>query len=124
MKLIPDTHVVLWWAHDPSRLSTTATELLSDRRNEVLLSSAVAWEIAVKSALGKLIARPGLVAELVRGGGSELAVSVAHADAAGQLPLHHRDPFDRMLVAQARAEGALLVSADAAMRAYDVPVSW
>jgi PIN domain nuclease of toxin-antitoxin system len=124
VKLLPDTHAVLWWAHDPSRLSVMASELLADRRNEVLLSAAVAWEIAIKSALGKLTARPGLVEQLVRGGGSELAVTVAHADAAGALPPHHRDPFDRMLVAQARAEGAVLVSADPAMRAYDVAVSW
>jgi PIN domain nuclease of toxin-antitoxin system len=124
VKLLPDTHVVLWWAHDPSRLSATASELLADRRNQVLLSAAVAWEIAIKTALGKLNARPGLVAALVSSGGSELPVSVAHADAAGTLPPHHRDPFDRMLVAQARAEGAVLVSADPALRAYDVPLSW
>ena len=59
MKLLPDTHTVLWWAHEPSRLSPTANDLLRDRRNEVLLSAAVAWEIAIKTALGKLAARPG-----------------------------------------------------------------
>jgi len=86
----------------------------------VLLSAAVAWEIA----LGKLAARPRLVAELVGRGGVELAMTVAHADAAGALPLHHRDPFDRILIAQAIAEGAALVSADPAMHAHEVPVVW
>ncbi|ADB51785.1 type II toxin-antitoxin system VapC family toxin [Conexibacter woesei] len=124
MKLLPDTHTVLWWAHDPSRLSSIATDLLADRRNEVLLSSAVAWEISIKTALGKLTARPGLVAELVRHGGRELPVTIAHADAAGALPHHHRDPFDRMLVAQALNEGAVLVSSDPLMRAYEAPVLW
>jgi PIN domain nuclease of toxin-antitoxin system len=124
VKLLPDTHSVLWWAHDPSRLSSTANDLLSDPRNDVLLSAAVAWEIAIKTALGKLVARPRLVAELLGRGGVELAISVAHADAAGALPLHHRDPFDRMLVAQAIAEGAVLVSANPAIRAYGVPVVW
>jgi len=124
VKLLPDTHTVLWWAHEPSRLSPTANDLLRDRRNEVLLSAAVAWEIAIKTALGKLAARPRLVAELLSRGGVELAITVAHADAAGALPLHHRDPFDRMLIAQAIAEGAALVSADPAMRAYEVPVVW
>jgi PIN domain nuclease of toxin-antitoxin system len=124
VKLLPDTHTVLWWAHEPSRLSPTADDLLSDHRHEVLLSAAVAWEIAIKIALGKLAVRPRLVAELVGRGGVELAMTVAHADAAGALPLHHRNPFDRMLIAQAIAEGAALVSADPAMHAYEVPVVW
>jgi PIN domain nuclease of toxin-antitoxin system len=124
VKLLPDTRTVLWSAHEPERLSATAHSLLADRRNEVLLSAAVAWEIAIKTALGKLTVRPGLVAELVRRGGRELAMTVAHADIAGALPLHHRDPFDRMLIAQAVTEGAALVSADPALRAYDVPVVW
>jgi PIN domain nuclease of toxin-antitoxin system len=124
VKLLPDTHTVLWWAHDPSRLSPTANDLLEDRRNAVLLSAAVAWEIAIKTAMGKLTARPRLVAELVSRGGNELAMTVAHADLAGALPLHHRDPFNRMLIAQAIAEGAALVSADPDVRAYEVPVVW
>lgn len=124
MKLLLDTHVVLWWTHDSKRLSDAVQELLADPRHEVFLSSVVAWEIAVKRALGKLTVRPGLVAELVQHGASELPVSIAHATAVEALPPHHRDPFDRMLVAQARAEGAVLVSSDEAMRAYDVPVSW
>ena len=125
MKLLLDTHVVLWWTHDSRRLSDTARELVSDSRHDVLLSAVVAWEIAIKRALGKLKVRPALVAELLTdGGAAELAVSVAHATELERLPMHHRDPFDRMLVAQARVEGALLVSSDEALRSYDVPVSW
>jgi PIN domain nuclease of toxin-antitoxin system len=124
VKLLLDTHVVLWATHDAGRVSDAARQLLGDPRHEVLLSAAVAWEIAIKRALGKLQVRAGLVSELVRDGATALPVSVAHAEAVTQLPPHHRDPFDRLLVAQARAEGAVLVSADPALRAYGVPVHW
>ncbi len=124
MKLLLDTHVVLWWTHDSARLSENAVQLIVDRRNSVLLSAVVAWEIAVKRRLGKLDVRPTLVEELIRDGASELPLSVAHATASEALPLHHRDPFDRMLVAQARSESAVLVTADPALRAYDVPIGW
>jgi PIN domain nuclease of toxin-antitoxin system len=124
VKLLLDTHVVLWWTHDADRVSAPAHELLADPRHEVLLSAAVAWEIAIKRALGKLQVRAGLVSELVRDGATALPVSVAHAEAVAELPPHHRDPFDRLLVAQARAEGATLVSGDPALRAYGVPVHW
>ncbi|MEZ5124019.1 MAG: type II toxin-antitoxin system VapC family toxin [Solirubrobacterales bacterium] len=80
MKLLLDTHVVLWWTHDSRRLSETARELVGDPRHDVLLSAVVAWEIAIKRALGKLRMRPALVTELLAdGGAAELAVSVAHA---------------------------------------------
>lgn len=125
MKLLLDTQVVLWWTHDSRRLSETARELVGDPRHDVLLSAVVAWEIAIKRAIGKLEVRPALVAELLAGGGAtELVVSVAHGTEVERLPMHHRDPFDRLLVAQARVEGAVIVSSDEALRAYDVPVSW
>jgi PIN domain nuclease of toxin-antitoxin system len=125
VKLLLDTQVVLWWTHDSRRLSETARELLGNPRQDILLSAVVAWEIAIKRALGKLKVRPALVAELVAdGGATELPVRVVHAAEVERLPMHHRDPFDRMLVAQARVEGAVLVSSDATLRDYDVPVSW
>ncbi len=125
MKLLLDTQVVLWWTHDSRRLSETARELVGDRRHDILLSAVVAWEIAIKRAIGKLEVRPALVAELLAdGGATELAVSVAHSAEVERLPMRHRDPFDRLLVAQARIEGAVIVSSDEALRAYDVPVSW
>lgn len=125
MKLLLDTQVVLWWTHDSRRLSEAARELVADPRHDVVLSAVVAWEIAIKRALGKLKVRPALVAELlVAGGATELAVSVAHGTEVERLPMHHRDPFDRLLVAQARVEGAVIISSDEALRAYDVPVSW
>jgi PIN domain nuclease of toxin-antitoxin system len=124
LKLLLDTHVVLWWTHDAQRLSDAAQEALADERHDILLSAVLAWEIAIKRALGKLQVRSGLISELIRDGARELAVTVAHADAVETLPAHHRDPFDRMLIAQARVEGAVLVSADAVFRGYDVPVIW
>lgn len=124
MKLLLDTHVVLWWTHDSSRLSQTARDLILDRRHTVVLSAVVAWEIAIKRALGKLEVRAGLVQDLTRDGAAELPITVAHAAESERLPPHHRDPFDRMLIAQARCEGAALISADRELRQYDVSVSW
>lgn len=125
MKLLLDTQAVLWWTHDSRRMSEAARELVGNPRHDVLLSAVVAWEIAIKRAVGKLTVRPALIAELLAGGGvGELAVTVAHATELERLPLHHRDPFDRMLVAQARVESAVLVSSDPALRDYDVAVAW
>jgi PIN domain nuclease of toxin-antitoxin system len=124
LKLLLDTHVVLWWTHDAQRLSDAAQEALVDERHDIVLSAVLAWEIAVKRALGKLKVRSGLISELIRDGARELAVTVAHADAVEALPAHHRDPFDRMLIAQARVEGAILVSADTVFRSYDIPLIW
>ena len=95
---------MLWWTHDSAKISAAALGAgLHDRCHQVLLSAVVAWEISIKRALRKLEVRDGLAVELVQGGVSELPISVAHAAAVEQLPPHHADPFDRMLVAQARA---------------------
>jgi PIN domain nuclease of toxin-antitoxin system len=90
----------------------------------VLLSAAVVWEAAIKQAIGKLDTPGDLAATLLGAGVLPLPIELDHAVAAGELPRHHGDPFDRMLVAQARLEGATLVSGDEAMRAYDVPILW
>lgn len=124
MRLIPDTHVVLWWAHGDRRLSDAAREALSDGRAEVLLSAAVAWEIAIKQGVGKLSARRSMVSDLLRAGARELPISIAHTLELERLPDHHRDPFDRILVAQARVENAVLITADAALVRYGAPVLW
>jgi PIN domain nuclease of toxin-antitoxin system len=90
----------------------------------VLLSAAVVWEVAVKRALGKLTVPDEYLSLLLDAGVQPLAVTVAHAAAVEQLPPHHRDPFDRMLISQARAEGAALVSRDDALRPYGVTLIW
>jgi len=121
MKLLLDTHVVLWWLDDPLLLSPTAREAIAEPTNEVLVSAAICWEIAIKRGLGKLTAPADLRRAVQSCGFAELSITPAHALATEALPMHHRDPFDRMLVAQALAEGATLVSRDPLVAAYGVP---
>jgi PIN domain nuclease of toxin-antitoxin system len=124
VRLILDTHAALWWLSGDERFGTAAEEQLTDATNQVLLSAAVVWEVAIKRALGKLSAPDDLADTLVAGGARPLPIGLEHAAAVEQLPWHHRDPFDRLLVAQAMIERAALVSADEALRAYEVPVVW
>ena len=124
MKLLLDTHAALWWLSDDERLGQTAVAGLGDAANQVLLSAAVVWEVAIKCSLGKLEAPADLAPTLVGAGAMALPVSLEHAAAVAELPWHHRDPVDRMLVAQAAIEGAVLVSRDDAFAPYGVPVAW
>ncbi len=121
MKLLLDTHVVLWWLDDPLLLSLAAREAIADPTNEVLVSAAVCWEIAIKRGLGKLTAPADLRGALQSCGFIELNVTPEHALATESLAMHHRDPFDRMLVAQALVEGATVVSRDPFVAAYGIP---
>lgn len=123
MKLLLDTHVALWWlAGDP--VGEEAERQLGDPTNRVLLSAAVVWEIAIKRSLGKLEAPPDLVQVLTEAGAAATPITLEHAAAVEHLPPHHRDPFDRLLIAQATVERAAIVSADSELSAYDVPVVW
>lgn len=124
MRLLPDTHAALWLLGGDDRLSRRADSLLTDASNEVLLSSAVVWEVAIKLSLKKLEAPVGFARLLFDAGATPLAVSTEHAEAVAELPWHHRDPFDRLLVAQAMLEGATLVTADERLRAYEARVEW
>ena len=124
MRLLLDTHAALWWLSDDARLGDEAARQLSDDTNQVLLSAATAWEVAIKRSLGKLNAPADFAATMLSGGVQALPVTVDHAAAVEQLPWHHRDPFDRMLVAQAQVERATLVSGDPALAADGVPVVW
>ena len=119
MRLLLDTQVVLWWLTDDETLSDEVKQLI-DTEVEVFISAASVWEIAIKQALGKLVGPPDLLDVLDRSGLLELPIRSRHAAAAGGLPLGHRDPFDRMLVAQARCEGLTLLSRDPQMHGYDV----
>jgi PIN domain nuclease of toxin-antitoxin system len=121
VRLLPDTQVVIWWLPDDPALSDE-TKALIDDEPEVYVSVATVWEIAIKQALGKL-KEPADLPELVRDSElRELPITSAHAIAAGRLPLIHRDPFDRMLVAHARAEELTLVSADDTIQRYEVAI--
>jgi PIN domain nuclease of toxin-antitoxin system len=122
--LLADTHAALWLLGDDERLSPRADQMLTDASNEVMLSAAVVWEVAIKRSLGKLDAPDGFAGLLLDAGAVPLAVSIDHARAVRSLPWHHRDPFDRLLVAQAALEDAILVSNDERLRAYDVQVVW
>ena len=124
MKLLLDTHAALWVLSGDEQLSANARRHLTDPSNRVLLSAAVVWEIAIKKALGKLTVPDGYLALLLSAGVGGLAVSVEHAAAVERLPAHHRDPFDRMLVAQAQAANLSLVSNEAVFDQYGVVRLW
>ena len=120
MRLLLDTHVLLWSLTEPRRLSGRTREALEDAANDVFVSAVSGWEIAVKRALGKLEAPDDLEAGITRHGFLPLNLTFPHAEHAGALPPHHADPFDRMLVAQAQMEGLILVTRDARMSLYGV----
>jgi PIN domain nuclease of toxin-antitoxin system len=122
VKLLLDTHVVLWWLTDDDRLSQEASDVMSDGRNAVLVSAASVWEVEIKRAKGALAAPDDLIEQVEAAGFSLLSVGAVHARAAGRLPRHHDDPFDRMLVAQAVGEGATLLTADRSIARYAVPL--
>ena len=119
-RLLLDTHVLIWAVENSPRLGPDAREFITDPGNEVFVSAATIWEIAVKRALGKL-SFPADVGERVRRDGfEELPMTVFHAEQAGGLPRHHGDLFDRMLVAQAQAEGLAIVTEDPIIAQYGV----
>jgi PIN domain nuclease of toxin-antitoxin system len=120
--LLLDTHVVLWAFSQPERLPSKVRLDITDPRNTVMVSAATIWEVEIKRALGKLKAPGGLHALCVERGFDPLDISFEHAVAAGALPTHHADPFDRMLIAQAMVEGARIVTADAVFSEYGIDV--
>lgn len=124
MRLLLDTHVLLWSAADPDELRSDARAAIVDTANEVLVSAAVAWEISVKAALGKLTtpADPAtwFPLRLRSLGFRSLDITTAHALAVGRLPVLHRDPFDRIMLAQAQLEGLTFVTRDPDNHKYPV----
>ena len=118
MRFLLDTHVLLWSLTEPRKLSPRTRDALQDAGNEVFTSSVSGWEIAVKRALGKLKAPVNLEAAIRKQEFIPLNLTFHHAEQAGALPQHHGDPFDRMLVAQAQAEGLILVTRDAHIQLY------
>ena len=128
MRLLLDTHALLWWWSDDERLSKKARTAIADERNDVFVSAASAWEVAIKHRLGKLPGMPeaeSRFVELVAADGfATLPISQHHALRAGGLAQAHRDPFDRMLAAQGEIEGLTLVTCDAALSAFAVRRLW
>lgn len=123
MRLLLDTHVFLWWYLDAPELTPAARGLLEDPSNRIYVSAAVAWEISIKRALGRLEFEGSVSAAVTAEGFESLPISLAHADAITALPPLHADPFDRILVAQAKHDRLTLVTHDAAVRQYpDVPL--
>jgi PIN domain nuclease of toxin-antitoxin system len=117
-----DAHALVWWAEDRATLSDAARRAIADPTNDVVVSAASVWELSIKQELGKIRLDVDLEAEIERAGFSALPITAADAVAAGALPRHHRDPFDRMLVAQAARLDAVIVTRDRAFGAYDVHV--
>jgi PIN domain nuclease of toxin-antitoxin system len=125
VRLLLDTHLVVWWmAGEASRISKKALGALGSEGMDPIVSAATIWEVAIKRGLGKLDVPGDLLAQLEEAGVELLPVTPRHANLVASLPLHHRDPFDRLLVAQAMLEGLPLVSDDASVRRYDVEVVW
>jgi PIN domain nuclease of toxin-antitoxin system len=123
-RLLVDTHALLWWLTDDASLSPVARDALADPSHEPLVSAASVWEIAIKRSLGKLTAPDDLPDQIGKAGFQFLPVSAAHAWEVRDLPAHHRDPFDRLLVAQALIEGLPVITADARFGEYGVDVRW
>jgi PIN domain nuclease of toxin-antitoxin system len=128
MTFLLDTHVLIWWLLADRRLSRKARELVGDPSNRILISSASAWEIATKHRLGKLTGVDALVRDMAgwveRAGFEELPITIVHAQRAGAFPQTHRDPFDRMLVAQSEREDAPIVTSDSAFEAFGARMIW
>ena len=120
MKLLLDTHVLLWWLEDSPSLPDRIKDVIADSRNAVLVSAAVVWEIRIKQALGRLSLPANFRQVLEQQPFESLSITADHAHALAGLPMHHRDPFDRLLVAQAQAEELVLVTHDARMEQYEV----
>lgn len=124
MNLLFDSHAFLWWITDDARFPTTLRRSLVSGSSAAWVSVASIWELEMKRANGKLTVDTDLVEEAAAAGFEGLPITFEHGVAAAWLPAHHRDPFDRMLVAQARLEGLTLVSRDPHIRRYDVPTLW
>jgi PIN domain nuclease of toxin-antitoxin system len=121
MTLSLDTHTFLWWLEDPQLLSKAARKAIGDGKNTVYVSAAVVWEIAIKRALGKLDAPDDIEAAMIANRFLPLPITIPHVLAAEALPPHHRDPFDRLLIAQASYEGFRFVSRGSHVARYGVP---
>lgn len=124
MRLLLDTHALLSLLFADGRLSRPAEDAIERPDTQLLVSVVSVWEVAIKRSVGKLAAPADLLQHIDETQAAILTITARHAQATGELPLHHRDPFDRLLIAQARLEGCAIVTGGRAFPAYDVPVVW
>ncbi|MBX3506882.1 MAG: type II toxin-antitoxin system VapC family toxin [Parvibaculum sp.] len=128
MRLLLDTHTFIWWMTNDAALPPSTRKAIADEENSVFLSAATAWEMTIKYKIGKLPVVAGFIADVPTAieeqGFIELPIGIAHGQAAGALDGHHKDPFDRMLIAQALADDLTLVSNDMQFDAYGVKRLW
>jgi PIN domain nuclease of toxin-antitoxin system len=128
MRYLLDTHAFLWWVLDDERLSAAARKVIADGSNELFLSAASGWEIAIKAGLGRIVLpqHPSefLVEQMRVNAIQPLPISMSHALSVMELPPHHRDPFDRMLVVQSKCEAMLLITCDEQILQYEVQTVW
>lgn len=128
MRALLDTHALLWWLADDPSLTPAAHRFIANTKNTLVVSAASAWEIATKFRIGRLPTAASLVADfeasLLREGFEQLAISIDHAVRAGQLPGTHKDPFDRMLIAQAHSENLPLISNEELFDGYGIRRIW
>ena len=120
MRLLLDTHTFLWWVSDWREIAEATREAIADPGNEVFVSAVSGWEVAIKKARGRLVAPDNLSAVVEEKHFAHLPLTFAHAEGAAALPKHHRDPFDRMLIAQAQVEDLVLVTREERISLYDV----
>jgi PIN domain nuclease of toxin-antitoxin system len=119
-RVLLDTHVLLWWLNGGPHLGKIAISIISDPDNDVFVSAATTWEIAIKKNKGLLVALDNIDSIAEQEGFTKLPISLHHGEATGSLPMHHRDPFDRMLIAQSQAEGLQLMTADIEFVRYGI----
>ena len=125
MNYLLDTHSFIWWLNDSKKLSQRARRIISDSSNRIFVSHATQWEIAIKVTIGRLIFPvEKLETELEENGFELLALNTQHIMQIANLPLHHRDPFDRLLIAQAQKESLTLISRDEMFSSYGVTLAW
>ncbi len=125
MNYLLDTHTFLWWVDDSRQLSDISREIIHNGSNRIFLSLASQWEIGIKASIGRLEFPMDQLEDTVEQNGFELlAMTTRHIIKSTGLPMHHRDPFDRMLIAQARLESLTLISRDAVFPDYDVALAW
>lgn len=127
-KFLLDTHVFIWWLQDNEQLSTKAKKLISEPGNEIFVSSASIWEMSIKSKLGKLkikgFSEEFLKKQIIGNSFSFLPISLEHSFGIYKLKTHHNDPFDHMLISQAKTEKCTIISKDKLLKKYDVKISW
>ena len=121
-RILLDTHALIWWLDGDNKLGLNAIEQISNPENDIYVSAATVWEMSIKQQMGKLVAPEDIESKVEQAGFSALPITLFHGQQAGKLPLHHKDPFDRMLIAQAQAEGLQIITQDKKFSSYGINI--